>query len=386
MPPATKPENARSARRSSLADVAALAGVSPGTVSRALSRPEMISPATRERVLSAANRLGYVANGAARALALRRTGTVAALVPRLGGSSFATMVQALESTLAAAGYTLLLAAPESGRSDEAAIVRTLLERGVDAVAVLGADRAPAVFQLLQSHRTPFVLLWAESSPQGLCVGFDEAQAAELVVEHLAGLGHRLIGYIGGRTASNERARRRVRGVMAAVARRGLTLVPDATLETDYGFREGFEALNALLARRTGVTAVICGNDYLAAGALAAADQAGVAVPQALSVASFNDNEFAPYLHPPLTTVHIPIREMGEEAGRLLLRLLAREAVDQPACLPVALRVRGSTAAATGVKARAAVAPGAPQGRSRAAGTGTECDDGARAVPAHQRPK
>lgn len=353
----TPNRSAPAPQRASLADVAALAGVSAGTASRALSRPEMISPATRERVLAAADRLGYVPNGAARALALQRTGTIGALVPRLGGSSFSTMIQALESTVAAAGYTLLLAAPEAGRADEAAILRTLLARGVDAVAMLGADQPAAVFQMLEAHRTPFVMLWAQESPHGLCVGFEEAAAAEQVVEHLAGLGHRRLGYLGGRTARNERARRRLRGVMAAVARRGMTLVAEATLETDYGFREGFEAMQAVLARDTGVTAVACGNDYLAAGALAALDQAGLAVPGALSVASFNDNDFAPYLHPPLTTVHVPIREMGEQAGQLLLRRLAREAVTQPPMLPATLRVRGST----GPAAEAAGPPPSPLG-------------------------
>ncbi|MDV7401348.1 LacI family DNA-binding transcriptional regulator, partial [Arthrospira platensis SPKY1] len=96
--------------------MARAAGVSTGTVSRVLSRPEMISEGTRARVLAAVERLGYVAHGAARALAARRTLTIGALVPRLGGSSFPTMVQALESTLAEAGYTLLLSAPEHERA------------------------------------------------------------------------------------------------------------------------------------------------------------------------------------------------------------------------------------------------------------------------------
>jgi hypothetical protein len=113
-----------------------------GTVSRALSRPEMISEATRQRVLAAAERLGYVANGAARALALRKTMTIGALVPRYGGSSFPTLVQALEATLAAHGYTLLLSAPDHAARRGSRHPARLLERGVDALALLGS-RAPA---------------------------------------------------------------------------------------------------------------------------------------------------------------------------------------------------------------------------------------------------
>ena len=286
------PVAAGSPRSASLADVAALAGVSTGTVSRALSRPDMLSEATRAHVLAAAQRLGYVANGAARALAMRRTMTVGAIVPRFGGSSFPTLVQALETTLAAAGYTLLLSAPEHQRGQDPALLRAMLERGVDAVALLGAEQPPPVFAALAAHQRPFVLMWAQHSPEGMCVGFDEAAAAALLIDHLATLGHRSLGFIGGRTADNERARQRQRGLMQAIAQRGMQLAPDALVETDYGFREGFEAMQTLLARRAAVSAVVCGNDYLAAGALSALDRAGIAVPGQLSIASFNDNDFA----------------------------------------------------------------------------------------------
>jgi LacI family transcriptional regulator len=335
---------AAAARRgpASLADVASLAGVSPGTVSRALSRPEMISDATRARVMAAVERLGYVANGSARALAARRTRTVGALVPRFGSSSFPTMVQALESTLADAGYTLLLSAPEHARAHDPALLRTLLERGVDAVALLGAGQPRECFALLASHGVPYVMMWAERSPEGACVGFDEAAAAALVVDHLADLGHRHVGFLGGRTEDNERARRRLRGVLQAIARRGLSLAEDACVQTEYGFAQGFDAMNALLARGGPVTAVICGNDYLAAGALSALDRAGMAVPARMSVASFNDNDFAPFLHPPLTTVRVPIREIGEHAGRWLIERLQGGSPPQPPALPVRLVVREST--------------------------------------------
>lgn len=355
-PRAAAPKAAVPRRRggpSSLADVASLAGVSAGTVSRVLSRPEMISPATRERVMAAVERLGYVANGSARALAARRTRTVGALVPRFGSSSFPTMIQALETTLAAGGYTLLLSAPEHARAHDPAILRALLERGVDAVALLGAAQTPQDFSLLAAHRVPFVMMWATQSAEGHCVGFDEHAAAALVVDHLADLGHREIGFIGGRTDDNERAHRRLRGLLEAVARRGLTLRADALLETEYGFREGFDAMGELLRRASPISAVICGNDYLAAGALSALDRAGIGVPERMSLASFNDNDFAAFLHPPLTTVRVPIREIGEQAGRYLLARLRGEAPGAPAPLPVELVVRSSTGPAPGAASRRA---------------------------------
>jgi LacI family transcriptional regulator len=337
---AVHPHGTRSA---SLVDVAALAGVSAGTVSRALSRPDMVNEATRTRVLAAAQRLGYVANGAARALSMRRTFTVGAVVPRFGGSSFATMVQALESRLAAGGYTLLLSAPEHSRAQDPALLRTLLERGVDAVALLGSEHPPEVFAALAAHQRPFVMLWAEQSPHGPCIGFDEAQAAAALVQHIAALGHRRVGFIGGRTDDNDRAQRRLRGLTLAIAQHGLQLAPDALVETDYGFAEGFAAMQNVLSRHSGITAMLCGNDYLAAGALSALNHAGLAVPQQLSIASFNDNDFAAYLQPPLTTVRLPIREIGDEAGQWLLARLDGHQPARPTLLQTSLVVRASTA-------------------------------------------
>lgn len=339
-PPLSTPTDLR--KTASLADVAALAGVSAGTVSRALSRPGMLSETTRTRVLAAADRLGYVANGAARALAMRRTFTVGAIVPRFGRSSFPTMVQALEATLAAEGYTLLLSAPERQRGHDPALLRALLERGVDAVALLGADQPPALFAALAAHQRPFVLLWAEHSALGPCVGFDEAAAGAQLIAHLADLGHRSIGILSGSTADNERARRRLGGLTAAIARHGLQLHPRAVVETETGFAQGFAAMQTLLAQRAPVTALVCANDYLAAGALSALDQAGIAVPAQMSVASFNDNDFAAFLHPPLTTVRLPIQEIGEQAGRLLLACLRGETPPSPPMLPTTLVVRAST--------------------------------------------
>jgi LacI family transcriptional regulator len=141
-------------------------------VSRVLSRPEMISEATRTRVLAAADRLGYVANGAARALAMRKTHTVGALVPRFGGSSFPTLVQALEKRAGRRGLqpAAVGARRTRGRRTRRCI-RALLGRGVDAVALLGADQPAAVFDLLRGAPLPYVLMWAQDSEQGPCIGF-----------------------------------------------------------------------------------------------------------------------------------------------------------------------------------------------------------------------
>ena len=316
----------------------------------------MISDATCARVLTAAERLGYVANGSARALAMRRTLTVGAIVPRFGTSSFPTMIQGLETTLAAQGYTLLLSAPAHESVREPAILRALLERGVDAVALLGTEQTPRTFTMLAAHRIPFVMMWALESSAGDCVGFDERAAAACAIDHLAEHGHRMIGFIGGRTIDNERARVRYRGILEAVARHGMSLCDEANIETDYGCQQGFDAMRRIIEAGAPVSAVVCGNDYLAAGALSALDLAGIAVPGKLSVVSFNDNEFAAYLHPPLTTVRLPIAEIGEQTGLHLIARLLGKALPEPGALPVNLVVRSSTGPATAVAGDTRPAP------------------------------
>jgi LacI family transcriptional regulator len=131
-------------------------------------------------------------------------------------------------------------------------------------------------------------------------------------------------------------------ITQAIAQRGMTLCGDALIETEHGFREGFEAMQAILRGNVKLTAIVCGSDYLAAGALSALDHAGVKVPEQLSVASFNDNAFAPFLHPPLTTVQLPIGEIGERAGDALIAQLRGEAPPTHGALPVQLQERAST--------------------------------------------
>ena len=342
---ATRGRYAGGSRSVSIIDVARRANVSAGTVSRAISRPEMISKATRERVLQAVRDLGYVANGAARALVMRQSRTIGAIVPRTGMASYSTLVNALEAELASAGYTLLLSAPQFNDAREPAILNTLLERRVDAVALLGASQPKYVIDTLAAHQKPFVLMWEHKSRHGHSVGFDEYAAGELLVEHLYQLGHRQIGMISGYTQKRPRSARRKSGVRKALQTRGMTMAASADIETEHGFREGFDAMQSMLAepaRLHGVTAIVCAADYLAAGALSALSQAGVSVPGQLSVVGFNDNDFAAFLHPPLTTVRLPIREIGEQAGRYLAQCLKGENPPKPATLKVELIERASS--------------------------------------------
>ena len=327
-----------------LADVARLARVSTATVSRALTLPHKVKPATAARIRQAVQALGYVAHGAARALASRRTRTIGAVIPTLDNAIFANTTHALQKALDAAGYTLLLASHEFDAEVEARVTRALIERGVDGLVLLGTTHHPTVFRMIDAHQIPYVLTWAlDASERHPCVGFDNRAAAIRVTRHLLDLGHREFAVIAGVTAGNERARERVEGVREALAAHGIALAPGRVVEKPFTLAAGREGLREVLRGGERPTAVICGNDVLAIGALAECHALELAVPREISLTGFDDMEIAAAVTPGLTTVHFPTAELGAYAAQHLLARLAGKPVEQRTELPVELVVRGSTA-------------------------------------------
>ena len=333
-----------SAKTAKLSDVAALAHVSTATVSRALTCPDKVKPATAARIRQAVQALGYVTHGAARALASRRTHTIGAVIPTLDNAIFANTAHALQKALDDAGYTLLLASHEFDAEIEARVTQALVERGVDGLVLLGATHHPSVLRLLDTQQIPYVLTWAlDAAGRHPCVGFDNRAAATRIAAHLLDLGHREIAMISGVTAGNERAFERLEGVKRALAARGISLAPGRVVEKPYTFTAGREGLREILRAAPRPTAVICGNDVLAIGALAECQAAGLIVPRDISVTGFDDLEIAAVVTPALTTVHFPTAELGTYAAQHLLARLAGKPFEMRTELPIELVVRSSTA-------------------------------------------
>jgi LacI family transcriptional regulator len=327
-----------------LADVARLARVSAATASRALTRPHQVKPETAARVRQAVQALGYVAHGAARALASRRSRTVGAVVPTLDNAIFANTTHALQKALDEAGYNLLLACHEFDARVEERVTRALIERGVDGLVLLGTTHPPSVFRMMEARQIPYVLTWAlDRSGRRPCVGFDNRAAAQCIAHHLLDLGHREFAMIAGVTSGNERAAQRLAGVREALAARGLALAAERVVEKPYTLAAGREGLRELLLRvAPRPTAVICGNDVLAIGALAECRALGIAVPRELSITGFDDLEIAAVVTPALTTVRLPTAELGARAAQQLLAQLEGRPFDACVELAVELVVRAST--------------------------------------------
>jgi len=331
-------------RAARLSDVARLARVSTATVSRALTCPGKVKPATAERIRQAVQALGYVAHGAARALASRRTRTIGAVIPTLDNAIFANTVHALQKALDEAGYTLLLASHEFDAGVEARVTEALVERGVDGLVLLGATHHPSVLRMLDTHQIPYVLTWAlDASGRHPCVGFDNRAAAIRIARHLIELGHREFAMISGITAGNERAAERLEGVRQALSAAGAALPPARVVEKPYTLSAGREGLREVLRAAPRPTAVICGNDVLAIGALAECRAQGLAVPRDLSLTGFDDLEMSAVVTPGLTTIHFPTADLGSVAAQHLLARLGGKAYEMRTELPVELVVRASTA-------------------------------------------
>lgn len=329
-------------RAPTLEDVARLAGVSTATVSRTLNSSGRVKEATRQLVENAVKELGYTPNFGGQALASNRTNTIGAIIPTMENAIFARAIQALQETLAEQRVTLLVATSQYLPEREEEQIRALLARGVDGVVLIGNRRAASAYALLNARGIPFVILWSapEESPF-VTIGFDNKAAAAEVTRHVLDKGHRRIGMISGITADNDRAYDRVQGVSAALAAHGLTLDPGSLVECHYSLAQGEEAAHRLLAAPEPPTAIICGNDVLAAGALRAARSLHRIVPDDLSVVGFDDIELATAVYPPLATVRVPHRRMGAAAAQHLLGWIVAGTRPQSLTLPTEFIDRSS---------------------------------------------
>ncbi len=326
-----------------LADVARAAGVSLATASRALSDRAIVRAPTRERVRNAALMLGYVPHGAARALATRRSRTIGAVFPPIDNPIFAAATQAIARELGRSGYTLLLATHEYDPRAELAVTRALIERGVDGLVLVGTDHDPELQRMVAQAGVPCELTWSiDQTGYHHCVGISHRRASIRMTQHLLDLGHREFAVIAGLTAHNDRARERLAGVRDALAARGLDLPDERVIEADFNVPQGARACNELLDRAPGFTALVCGNDIQAVGALNACARRGVRVPQVLSIAGFDDIDMAAEVTPALTTLRLPVADIGRIAAERLLRRLSGTSVSRVAEVPYEVVVRKST--------------------------------------------
>jgi LacI family transcriptional regulator len=333
-----------SAGRTSLKDVARLAGVSTATVSRALNLPAQLDPETLQRVREAIKRLRYVPHGAARALRSQRSRMIGAVVPSFDYALYARTTSALQTELDAHGYALVMAAHHYDLGTELRVTSQLLEHDIDAFVFVGLDHDPELLALLSEMNRPYVLTWGvDASGMHPSIGFDNRAATFAVANYILDLGHRRVGLITAPHEGNDRARERSAGVRMALAARGFSLADGYDQRGPISLASGAALMKRLLALPQRPTAVIATNDVFAVGAMMACREAGVRVPQDVSITGVDNTDLGATQMPGLTSVRTPIVEIGRAAARQLIGRLKGESVERAQLLPFELVIRGSTA-------------------------------------------
>ncbi len=307
-------------------DVARRAGVSPSTVSRVIAGSGVISRATRERVAAVLKEMRYHPNAVARSLIRREAGIVGLSISRPASDAFANaffteVIRGIGDEVGAAGLDLLLSMSATPQEEQEHCLRLLRSRRIDGVIVSTARVADDLLKTLDQEGFPAVVVGRPPAGTRMSwVNNDNVAAGRMATEHLVSLGHRHIGLISGAEELSF-CRDRYRGYAMALSAAGLEPEPVAHV-VHFTRQDGFDAARRLLRDRPRVSAVVAVDDTLATGALQAARALGRRVPEDLSLVGFNDDPFAASLDPPLTTVRIQVYDMGRQAARILLRLVA----------------------------------------------------------------
>ena len=341
----TPPPRQRGTGRVTLSDVAQAAGVSPITASRALRGERAVSPELVERVRAASERLGYVPDPAARALASQRSNHVAVLIPKLSNTLFVELLDAAQQTLRAAGFQALIGVTHYDEAQEEQLLREQLMQRPAGLLITGWNHSPATRALMARSQVPRVHLMdlpeQEAGPSH-CVGFSQRQAGAGLTRHLLASGRKRIAFAGAQL--DPRVMQRLYGWRSALQDAGLY---EPTLEwlnpAPSSLALGAVMFEQIMGQRPAMDAIFFCNDDLAQGALLAALRLGIAVPEQVAIAGFNDLPGSEQMLPSLTTVRTPRAQIGAVGAQMLLTLMRGEATEQP-CVDLGFEIveRGSS--------------------------------------------
>jgi LacI family transcriptional regulator, galactose operon repressor len=331
----------------SIRDVAAAAGVSVATVSRVLSPATAAVPMrkeTRDKVERAIDQLGYRPNDLARALLQHRTAAIGLVVPDISNPYYPPLVRGVEDTASSHGYRVVLCNTDRDPAKISGYLDTLIKTRVDGIVVAGGGWAdvPDRTAVLGTYRTGLVAVGRHLTAHP-SVRIDNVAASRAAAEHLIGLGHRRIAFLGG-PAESTTVQDRAQGYRDALKATGLHGFATDVRYGDFTEESGYAATRELLDTSPSPTALLCANDRIALGAYAAAADAGRRIPHDVSVVGFDDTPIARYVRPTLTTVAIPTYEMGSAAMRLLLAQLEGDGAPSLETMPTRLVIRDSAAA------------------------------------------
>ena len=332
--------------RVTMRDVAREAGVSPMTVSRTFKEDASVNAATRAMVTRAADRLGYVYDTTAQAFRAQRSGFLAVTLPSINNANFASTHRALTQSLAETDLQLLLGITNYRVDEEERHVRQLLARRPEAIVLTGGHHTDTTLRLLSAMDVPVVEIWdLPPVPIGYVVGFSNADAMRLVVDHLVATGRRKLGFLGADGDTDKRGSERRSGVVKAARDHGL---PEVRLldagSAPVSMSDGAAAVEAHRDALAELDALVCVSDPVAFGAMMGLQRLGLSVPDDLAVTGFGAFEIARIAHPTITTIDVGAEKIGEQTGKLVCDLIVAGASRDrdPIKVQPSLLIGGST--------------------------------------------
>ena len=332
-------------KRSTLKDVAGLAQVSLSSASRILRNPDKFDPSTVNRVRHAAEELNYVPNMTAGALSSRKSNTIGVLMPSPLYSAFGGNLLAIQQICSQRNYSCKLEFTHFSPERERIALRRFDEQRVEGMLLVGIDPSNIDYLArLEKNGVKYIMLWEKTEGVSNYIAVDNVRSTLQGLQYLYDLGHRRIAYMIGPHACAIRTRERYDTYRSFLERHGIPFEESLIRSQPPSFFMGKEAMRYFLQLEKLPTAIFCVNDYLAIGAMRAIHDAGLSVPENISVCGFDDIETSAYLCPALTSIRTPFYEMGKMAATLLLDSLENsDSLDVQFLMDTALVVRGTCA-------------------------------------------
>jgi LacI family transcriptional regulator len=325
-----------------IVDVALKARVSIATVSRVVNKSDhKVNPATRDKVLAAISELDYRPNALAKGLLMKKTMTIGIIIPDISNPYYAEIVRGIQDVADQEGYAVTLHNTDSRREGIIRYIYLLREKSADGIIFSGG--------IINGHETLSIL--KELKERVVVIGrhdvdfpavmVDNTDGAAQAVGHLLDIGHRRIGFIGGPDGSTT-ALDRLTGFRDAMAKNGLTLAQSLVKKGTWNPQSGHLLGTQLLKAKRRPTAIVAANDQMAFGVIKAARELGLTVPADLAVVGFDNIPLSSFFNPSLTTVEIPMHDLGAASARMLLNLISGKEIEKVKLFKTKLLVRGST--------------------------------------------
>ncbi len=308
-------------RKTTIHEIAAKAGVSSATVSRAIHSPHLLNEKTLQRIRQLMEDQDYSYNAAAANLSKGTSSGVAVVVPRVNSPVFADTITGIQEYLQSCGYYVTVASTHYDAAEERHILKRIMEQRPAGLLLTGYAAENESFVISLAAKLPLIVMWEKAIPPLNYVGFNNYQSTLDIFTHLFSLGHRRIAAILGPYTKVVRAKRRYQAYLDFLSGHGLPFRQEYVCEAEPTLAEGKRAMEMLVTLPERPTAVFCNNDLQAIAAIRVINDAGLSVPGDISIFGFDDAAVSQYITPPLTTLHVPSREIGTESARFLHELM-----------------------------------------------------------------